>query len=98
MGQSIEILNKGFLTLSVEIDTRMELEISSGWQDNGDKAMTSTIMVITEKDLDQIIERLEMVKSDLVGIKTCYDCGTMNHRSNCFCDGCEQRLDGKSDV
>lgn len=98
MSQSLEILNKGFLSLSVEIDIRIELEISSGWRDNGDKAMTSTRMVITAEDLDQIIERLKMVKSDLVGIKTCYDCGAMNHKSNCFCDGCEQRLDSKSDV
>lgn len=94
MGYSATIITQDFLTLSLEIDREISLEISDGWSSgsNKKKAFTSTQIILTVDELDQVVEKLSAVRESLRGCKICTQCQTINYKDFTECQTCEEPL------
>lgn len=97
MGRSFTILEKD-LTLSIEVDRSVSIELGTGWGRCEKKSHVSVQMDITLPELGELIENLKIVQKDLVGCKLCSQCGTINHRESSECEICEDLLGTNDDL
>lgn len=90
MGQSIVLLEKKPLELSIEIDKDITLEISTGFQSGINSRSYVTIgMPVSLEDLDNIIVGLSNIKEELKDAWKCKHCGALNPESLVSCNNCD---------
>jgi len=66
--------------------------MSTGFGGPERKALTTTQMILTIDDLDEVIANLSKMRESLRDYKVCSSCQTMNHRDSTECDTCEEPL------
>lgn len=76
----------------MEIDRNLCLEMSTGFGGPERKALTTTQMILTIDELDEVIKNLSVMREDLRGCKVCAACQTINHRDAPECQTCEEPL------
>ena len=87
MGNSITIIEKEILVLSVEIERKITIEISTGWSAQPNTRATMQID-ITREDLDKIITNLTLVRDSLKNSITCEDCLNIEPEGSSECMAC----------
>ena len=88
MGYSATILEKACLTLSLEVDTEIKIEIGTGWY--APKGVhVSSAMEVTMEELDKVIENLSDMRDKLRKAYVCPKCQYINPPGNSYCDNCE---------
>ncbi len=92
MGHSFTVVEKDFLTLSVDVDRDITIELSSGWLTSQHKAAVSAQIKLTYKELEEAIAELIKIKEELRDHKTCDSCGSINRRDSIKCQTCEDLL------
>ena len=88
MGQSVTLLKKEFLELSLEIDDHVCLEISTGFGVSN-RETTSTTMPVTVDELKEMIDRLTELYNDLKESWVCPYCNIINRKDWKNCNNCE---------
>jgi hypothetical protein len=87
MGQSITLLKKDFLELSLEIDRDVALEMSTGFGGSNRPTTVTTIPVTTD-ELKKIIDQLTNLYKDLLEAWKCPNCNLINRKDWTECNNC----------
>ena len=89
MGQSLILIQKKPLELSVEIDRDICIEISNGFNGPDVKWSVGSRFEVSLEDLKEIANNLAKVISDLENSWVCQSCRNINHESENCCSNCE---------
>jgi hypothetical protein len=88
MGQSIILLKKEFLELTVEIDRDTTLEMSTGFGSNN-RVIVSTSMPVTFDELEDIAKELTILAAELKTSWKCPNCNAINRKEWTECNTCD---------
>ena len=90
MGQSIILLKKEFLELSVEIDRNTTLEMSTGFG-HQNRVTTATSIPVTIDELEDIAYELTSLVASLKTSWKCPHCSAINRQDWTECNTCEKK-------
>lgn len=88
MGQSLGLITKEFLTLSLEIDRDISIELSTGFG-GPNRCTTITSMPLTLEELDSIISDLSQIRDVLKESWKCPLCNSINRKEWEVCNTCD---------
>jgi hypothetical protein len=91
VGYSFELIKRGPLELSLEVDRDLRIEISTGFNSD-DSYNFSTSIQVTEEDLSNLIDNLLRIKRDLKLSLVCDPCGAINGPASKYCNVCDFKL------
>jgi hypothetical protein len=88
MGQSIVLLKKEFLELSVEIDRDTTLEMSTGFG-SSNRVTTATSIPVTIDELEDMAKELTILAAELKASWKCPSCAAINRKDWTECNTCD---------
>lgn len=88
MGQSLLLIKKDFLELSLEIDRNVSLEMGTGFGISNTTSVALN-MPITIAELKEVIDKLTKLHGELTEAWACPNCNAINRKDWTVCDTCE---------
>lgn len=88
MGQSLILLRKAPLELSLDIDRGICIEVGTGFQEGSPPYSVNVSISLTVDELAQLISRLTTIHNDLKESWTCPDCKSICHKNWQHCAVC----------
>lgn len=92
MGQSIVLLKKEFLELTIEIDREVAIEMSTGFGKSPRVQTVVTMEPVTVEEVKDMIDKLTYFYNEYKKAKKCPQCGSINQGDSVHCDLCSALL------